>query len=84
MNWTVKDSKRIVYAYMCDECIHRGTHACNECFMKPTYDAIEKQIPRKPAEGCVCPNCKSRDIYYECSAFDHCPDCGQAIDWSKE
>ena len=55
--------------------------------------ALEKQIPKKPyfegdgyADGqlvydtWICPNCEKRyEVYYE--EYDHCPKCGQAIDW---
>ena len=60
---------------------------------KQTYDvgieALEKQIPKKPHyygdedDGKIlCPNCET-DLYddRECG-FNHCPYCGQAIDWS--
>ena len=32
-----------------------------------------------------CPNCGSEEITAEesCKNFNHCPDCGQAIDWSE-
>ena len=57
-------------------------------------EALEKRIPKKPtiwgdgyADGMLvydmwdCPNCeKSYEIDYD--HYDHCPDCGQAIDWS--
>lgn len=57
--------------------------------------AIEKQIPKKPAfEGdsyddggniiydtWICPCCEDRyEVDYE--RHNHCPTCGQAIDWS--
>ena len=58
--------------------------------------ALEKQIPKKPTyEGdgywngqlvydtWVCPNCEKR-YEVDCDNYDHCPDCGQAIDWSEE
>ncbi len=58
-------------------------------------EAVEKQKAKIPgiwgdgsdAEGRIiydmydCPNCgKSYEIDYE--KYDHCPSCGQAIDWS--
>lgn len=57
--------------------------------------ALEKQIPKKPTyEGdgywngqlvydtWVCPNCgKGYEVDYD--NYDHCPNCGQAIDWSE-
>ena len=57
--------------------------------------ALEKQIPKKPEfEGdgysdghlvydtWICPNCEKRyEVDYE--EYDHCPNCGQKIDWSE-
>lgn len=57
--------------------------------------ALEKQIPKKPDfEGdgywngqlvydtWICPNCEKRyEVDYE--EYDHCPYCGQKIDWSE-
>ena len=58
-------------------------------------DALEKQIPKKPdLEGDgydengeliydtgYCPNCHHEfEVYYD--ATKHCPECGQALDWS--
>lgn len=58
-------------------------------------EALEKQIPKKPDfEGdgywngqlvydtWICPNCEKRyEVDYE--EYDHCPYCGQKIDWSE-
>ena len=57
--------------------------------------ALKKQIPKKPdlegdgyADGqlvydtWICPNCEKRyEVDYE--EYDHCPYCGQKIDWSE-
>ena len=58
-------------------------------------EALEKQTPKKPdfegdgydENGCliydtwICPCCEVRyEIYYE--EYEHCPNCGQTIDWS--
>lgn len=58
-------------------------------------ETLEKQIPKKPAfEGdgyddggniiydtWICPCCEDRyEVDYE--RHNHCPTCGQAIDWS--
>lgn len=57
--------------------------------------ALEKQIPKKPdlegdgyADGqlvydtWICPNCEKRyEVDYE--KYDHCPNCGQKINWSE-
>lgn len=65
----------------------------NEAFDVAIED-MQKQIPQKPtiwgdgyANGVLvydmwdCPNCeKSYEIDYD--HYDHCPNCGQAIDWS--
>lgn len=57
--------------------------------------ALEKQMPKKPTyEGdgywngqlvydtWVCPNCEKR-YEVDCDNYDHCPNCGQHIDWSE-
>lgn len=58
-------------------------------------NSIEKQIPKKPdfegdgyADGqlvydtWICPNCEKRyEVDYE--EYDHCPNCGQKINWSE-
>ena len=58
--------------------------------------AMEKHIPKKPYfEGdgywngnlvydtWICPNCEKRyELDFE--EYDHCPNCGQAIDWKEE
>ena len=65
----------------------------NEAF-DVAIEALKKQMPKKPAiwgdgyaDGMLvydmwdCPDCeKSYEIDYD--HYDHCPDCGQAIDWS--
>lgn len=59
-------------------------------------EALEKQKPKKPdlegdgyADGqlvydtWICPCCGKRyEVDYD--DYNHCPECGQAIDWSKE
>ncbi len=62
-----------------------------------TQKALEKQIPKKPnlsGDSCDkdgnliydtydCPSCHtSYEMEYE--KYDHCPSCGQALDWSEE
>ena len=62
---------------------------------KIAIEALEKQIPKKPdLEGDgydengeliydtgYCPNCHHEfEVYYD--ATKHCPECGQALDWS--
>lgn len=55
-------------------------------------DACSKMVQVKPEkDGCydICPNCGSYSIRemldggYEDTLHRHCPDCGQAIDWSQ-
>nr|DAQ09665.1 MAG TPA: hypothetical protein [Caudoviricetes sp.] len=64
--------------------------------IKTVKSALEKQIPKKPDyEGdgydengeliydtWICPHCNHEyEVEYEDYAF--CPNCGQALDWSK-
>lgn len=59
-------------------------------------EALEKQIPKKPNyEGdgywngelvydtWICPGC-GKDYEVDYDNYKYCPECGQAIDWSKE
>lgn len=62
--------------------------------LKVAAEALEKQIPQEPtltADGYfngqpiydiwTCPNCsKCYEVEYE--IYKHCPECGQAINWS--
>ena len=43
-----------------------------------TIKSLKKQIPKKPLDYC-CPNCQGL-LYIDDTR--HCPDCGQALDWS--
>lgn len=60
-------------------------------------ELVEKATPKKPnyeADGYdengeliydtwICPNCdKKYEVDYD--EYDHCPNCGQAIDWENE
>ena len=55
-------------------------------------NALEKQIPKKPLPerevrsgrivSFTCPNCNHKDLGNNEFRFNHCEDCGQAIDWS--
>lgn len=58
--------------------------------------ALGKQIPQKPyfegdgySDGEIvydiwrCPNCDEK-YEYDYDIYDHCPNCGQAIDWKEE
>ena len=57
-------------------------------------ELVDKEIPKKPTisysiigeENSYCPNCVSRfsrTVAYARVAYKHCPECGQAIDWSE-
>lgn len=49
--------------------------------------ALEKQIPKKPPKGHLCPNSDcGRILPFEITAFNipHCWYCGQALDWSED
>lgn len=66
-------------------------------WLEEAKEALEKQMPKKPTlEGdgyddsgniiydtWICPCCGDRyEVDYE--RHNHCPTCGQAIDWSDE
>ncbi len=77
-------------------CIDSVMKFCQECkYSCCIYDALEKQISKKPNiygdsyddngnliyDTYDCPNCKkSYEIDYE--KYNYCPCCGQAFDWS--
>lgn len=82
-----------------NECVKSGVkQAMKECELTigmTLKEAVEKQIPKKPdleADGYadgelvydtwICPCCEK---HYELDHDDykHCPECGQAIDWSS-
>lgn len=58
-----------------------------EAFDK-AIEALEKQISKKPAKqwgNNVCPNCRTDTHCRTVMGWEkHCPDCGQAIDWSDD
>ncbi len=67
---------------------------CESDDMHNAIVALEKQIPRKPIDKIdpmfgdiyiVCSNCENTDIVnpFTHSIFKHCPNCGQALDWSN-
>lgn len=66
---------------------------CESDDMHNAIVALEKQIPRKPIDKIdpmfgdiciVCSNCENAAIVnpFTHSIFKHCPNCGQALDWS--
>ena len=66
---------------------------CESDDMHNAIVALEKQIPRKPIDKIdpmfgdiciVCSNCENTAIVnpFTHSIFKHCPNCGQALDWS--
>lgn len=50
------------------------------------YEDLEKLKPRRPNDPSwyhndpLCPSCGTYMIYH----FDHCPKCGQKLDWSEK
>ena len=78
-----------------DLCLSVASVALNEAF-DVAIEALKRLTPQKPnlegdgyADGVlvydtwICPNCEKRyEVDYD--EYDHCPDCGQAIDWSEE
>ena len=60
-------------------------------------EAVEKQVPKKPKETdayphrLCCPVCyftlcfnkENIDGIKQMQMYNHCPDCGQALDWSE-
>ena len=51
--------------------------------MELAVKALEKQITKKPIDRCMfkeCPNCGEIEIQY----CNHCPMCGQKLDWGEE
>lgn len=57
--------------------------------MNKAISALEKQLPKKPdyydnGDYAKCPNCGNDDFEYGINNWEckHCPDCGQALDWS--
>lgn len=70
---------------------------CLECMGRGKDQDSEKQIPKKPDyEGdgydengnliydtWICPSCESKyEVDYD--EYEHCPKCGQALDWRDE
>lgn len=51
----------------------------DEWAMEIAVEAMEKQIPMKPLRGTCCLRCGAW-----LPLTLRCPNCGQAIDWSKE
>lgn len=56
--------------------------------LQKAIEALEKQMPKKPAKQWgdnVCPNCRTDTRCRVLMGWEkHCPDCGQAIDWSDD
>lgn len=60
-----------------------------------TYQAMEKQRPKKPILHRFCNDDGDNDFYYQCPnhcstycqvtpQWDYCPHCGQKLSWEKE
>ena len=45
-------------------------------------DCIDKQIPKHPDDRSLCPFCGA--FLYSLEKRKHCPDCGQALNWSDK
>lgn len=49
-------------------------------------EMLEKMLPKRPYDPSyyhddpLCPNCQTYMIYQ----FEHCPKCGQKLDWSEK
>lgn len=71
---------------------YRAIGTVEEC-----RDAVERMKPKKPTydgdgyapdgsfvwDKWLCPNCGNRyEVDYD--DYEHCPNCGQAIDWEEE
>ena len=85
-------------ATMCYKChIHSSCKSKNCVPINILLELVDKATPNKPsyeADGYdengeliydtwICPNCdKKYEVDYD--EYDHCPNCGQAIDWSDE
>lgn len=66
---------------------------CPECNARElAIKALEKQIPKKPAEhgdeiNYDCPVCGADVGYFDAMAWEtpkYCPECGQALDWDRK
>lgn len=83
----------------CDDCYlyyEQGNSGEHIQSVEKAVQALEKQIPKKPtyegdgyADGhlvydtWICPCCENRyEVDYD--NYDHCPNCGQKLDWSDE
>lgn len=49
------------------------------CETKQIIYALERQIPKKPEKGFLCPICHTERTKWKAN---YCPSCGQALDWS--
>ncbi len=84
---------------VCEECdcYDRCDHAMVADNAKTAIEALEKQLPKQPTydgdgyapdgtfiwDEWLCQNCGTRyEVDYD--EYDHCPNCGQRIDWSEE
>lgn len=85
---TVENMKKtgIMPSFMCDDIIKIHT---------TTIEAVEKQIPKKPAEinersyddfyclDFLCPTCEN-GVYGQPYKPNNCKHCGQSLDWSED
>ena len=64
------------------ECIE-GAHRAKFCFDREELNRLIPQRPHDPSyyrNDPLCPNCGSYMLYH----FEHCPKCGQKLDWSEK
>lgn len=80
---------------LCKDWFYSGVGELDGIAANIAINALEKQIPKKTLclgrkvyfEDFHCPNCETfvqddRDIHLT-GAYDYCPWCGQALDWSE-
>ena len=86
---TYEETKQRLDEWLNGECVDITPEILVCC-----YTAVNKLIPRKPMErdlwetstatGHSCPKCGNNFPIGICKTYKYCPDCGQALDWSKE
>lgn len=62
-------------------------------YINRVIESLEKQVPKRPFRVIIngelddelCPTCNSLHIAdnYHGVRYNHCPDCGQKLDWSE-
>lgn len=73
-----------------DECRSCCGDGCKDCRTHYVKEALEKQIPKKIVKVYIpfweyqCPNANCDILFARRASYEHCPGCGQAIDWSDD